>query len=275
MKKTTAVVKAKSNLPANWEAQMKEDALKGRKRVENIGVSQRIKTRGGVLQYQDTPVPGNKLRCVVLCDTFENAFYEGEYDADNPQPPVCYAFGEDDTEMIPHEKAENIQHEDCKSCPNNKWGSAEKGRGKACKNQVRMFLIHADALKKPAGIADSMHVMLNVPPTSLAGWAKHVKDIELLGNKPVYAVITEVGAQPQESGGFKLTFAITGTITDKKVLGEVFAKRKAVMADLEQPYQPMQEQTPKKKATKAAARVAADVINKAKQKAANGNRKRF
>lgn len=254
MAKGTAVAKQKIQLPANWEAQMKEDAAKGRKRVEVIGVSQRIKTRGGVLQYMDTPVPGNKLKCVILVDVFENAKYDGEYDPENPQSPTCYAFGEDASEMSPHEKVKEPCNDTCNGCPMNKFGSADKGRGKACKNQVRMFLIHADALKKPDSIIDSPHVMLNVPPTSLAGWAKHIKDIENLGNKPIYAVVTEVGTQLSESGGFKLTFNIDRTITDKKVLGAIFAKRKAVAGDLEQPYpDDVGETKPSKKAAKKSA----------------------
>lgn len=242
----TAVAVRKNTLPANWEKQMAEDAKKGRQKVATIGVSMRVKTRGGILQFQDTPLPGNKLPCVILADTFENAFYEGEFDPDNPTSPVCYAFGDVESEMVPHEKSEKRQADSCKECPHNKWGSAEKGRGKACKNQVRTMLIHADSLKRD--IKDATVAMLNVPPTSLPGWAGHVKALDELGGKPVYAAVTEVGASPSPNGGFKLTFNITKVLNDKKQLGQIFAKRMTVMDDLTLPYQPPVDAPAKKKA---------------------------
>jgi hypothetical protein len=256
-KQKTAVAVRKETLPANWEKQMKEDAAKGRQKVAAIGISMRVKTRGGIIQFQDTPVPGNKLPCVILADTFENAFYEGEFDPDNPTSPVCFAFGDVESEMVPHEKSEKPQADSCSECEHNKWGSAEKGRGKACKNQVRTIIIHADALKK-GDIKDTTVAMLNVPPTSLPGWAKHVKQLDDLGGKPVYGAVTEVGAQPSPNGGFKLTFDILGTIQDKKKLAAVFAKRQTIMDDLTVPYQPpMEETTPKKKGKKQPAAPAA------------------
>lgn len=241
MAKTTAIAVRKNTLPTDWEKQVKADVEKGRKKVEHIGVSQRVKTKGGVLMFQDTPVPGNKLRCVTLCDTFENAYYEEDFDPENPQSPVCFAFGEDENEMAPHEASTKPQSETCKSCLLNKWGSAEKGRGKACKNQVRILLMHADHLKKPDSIADAPVAMLNVPPTSLAGWAKHVKTCDEVGGKPAYMVVTEVGAVPSQNGGFRLTFDVLNPINDKRVQQAVFMKRKSTIGDLEVPYQPQQE----------------------------------
>lgn len=233
----TDVAVRKSTLPANLEKQMREDAKKGRARVATIGVSARVKTRGGILQFQDTPVPGNRLQCVILADTYENAFYEGAFDPENPTSPICFALGEDDTKLVPHPSSEKKQNEDCKTCENNKWGTADKGRGKACKNQVRALLIHADSLK--ADIKDAMVATLNVPPTSLAAWAGHIKQLDELHNKPIYGAVTEVGASPSPNGGFKLTFGVVKTITDKKLLSEIFLKRQSVADDLMRPYQPI------------------------------------
>lgn len=219
----------KNTLPANWEAQMKLDAEKGRKQVAAIGVSRRLKTRGGVMQYMDQPVPGNKMPVVVLYAGKENAFYEGEFDADNPTSPVCFSFaGQDDDEkdMVPHEASEKKQHENCRDCKHNKFGSAEKGRGKACKNTFQLSLIHADSLKGKSGVADAEMVTASVPPTSLGAYAQHVKQIEKLSNKPVYGFVTEIGLTPNPRGGFNMTFSPVSELRDKKVLGEVFMRSK-------------------------------------------------
>lgn len=241
----TAVAKQKVNLPANWEAQMKQDAERGRKQVAAIGVSRRLKTRGGVLQYMDQPVPGNKMPVVVLYAAKENAYYEGEYDADNPTAPVCFAFAQEDVDekdMVPHEASEKKQHSNCRECPKNKFGSAEKGRGKACKNTFQLSLVHADSLKAKGGVTDAEVVTASVPPTSLGAYAAHVKQIDKLSGKPVYAFKTEIGLVPNPKGGFNMTFAALDEVRDKKVLGELFMKSKDAEKDSAErpPYQPIE-----------------------------------
>lgn len=247
MAKGTEVAARKNTLPANWEAQMKLDAEKGRKQVAAIGVSRRLKTRGGVLQYMDQQVPGNKMPVVVLYAGKENAFYEGEFDADNPTSPVCFSFAsqdDDEKDMVPHPESQKKQHDNCHKCPKNQWNSAEKGRGKACKNTFQLSVIHADALKsKKAGvIADAEVVTASVPPTSLGAYAGHVKQIEKLSGKPVYGFVTELGLTGNPKGGFNMTFTTLDEVRDKKLLGEIFLRSKDAEKESAErpPYQPIE-----------------------------------
>jgi hypothetical protein len=238
----TAVAARKSTLPANWEAQMKEDAAKGRAQVASIGVSRRLKTQGGVLQYMDAPVPGNKLGAVVLAQAFENALYAGDYDSANPQSPVCFAFGDDDKSLVPHEAAPKKQATTCAECKHNVFGTADKGRGKACKNQVVLMLMHRDALKRPDTIADAELVQASVSPTALKGWGAHVRKIDSLGNLPIYGYETELSLVNRQSGGHMFTFEV-GKLVDRKLLPHVFQKAKDAQRELNerQPYQPLDD----------------------------------
>jgi hypothetical protein len=193
----------KNTLPANIEKQMKEDAAKGAKKVANIGVGQFMSIRGGILAFQGTPVPGNKMLAVVLADIFENAWYKEEFDADNPTPPNCYAFGDDEQSMAPHAQAEDKQSDACSGCEKNKFGTAEKGRGKACKNGMRMAVMHADSLKGDV-TKDAQVAFLKIPPTSMPGWAQYVKSLENLHGRPAYGVITEISVVPDMKTQYKV-----------------------------------------------------------------------
>jgi hypothetical protein len=236
----------KNTLPANIEKQMKEDAAKGAKKVANIGVGQFMSIRGGILAFQGTPVPGNKMLAVVLADIFENAWYKEEFDADNPTPPNCYAFGDDEQSMAPHAQAEDKQSDACSGCEKNKFGTAEKGRGKACKNGVRMAVMHADSLKGDV-TKDAQVAFLKVPPTSLPGWAQYVKSLENLHGRPAYGVITEIAVVPDMKTQYKVTFNFVKKIDDKQKLGAVFMKAKEYAGNLATPYQPIDTSAMKKK----------------------------
>lgn len=237
--------KRANTLPANWEAQMKDDAAKGRQQVAKIGTSQRLKTQGGVLTYMDAPMPGNAMDAVILAKAFENSYYEGAFDPQNTEPPVCFAFAStsdlDDGGMVPHKDAPKPQAKTCGECPHNKFGSAEKGRGKACKNGIHVALIHADSLRK--GVPDAEVVTLSVPPTSLPLYKGFVKKMEqLAGAKPVYGFTTNISLTPRQQGGFFVNLNPVKEI-DRKLMPQVFAKAKAAekAVDERPPFPPKDE----------------------------------
>jgi hypothetical protein len=241
----TEVATRRNTLPVDWEKQMKADAEKGRQREAAVGVSARLKTRGGILQYMDAPMPGNKMQCVILAVGAENALYDGEFDPENPASPICFAFGETDDALVPHPKSPKKQSADCASCKHNAWGSAEKGRGKACKNQRHLMLIHGDELKKAmgkGGLDGAVVVTANVPPTSLPSWAQYVKGLETNSGKPQYAFVTEVALVPDAKSQFKWQFTPVKEI-EKKVMPLVFQKAKEAERTMAErpPYQPMEE----------------------------------
>lgn len=244
MARSKSEVALKGNtLPANWEAQMRADAATYKEAVASIGVGQFMSTRGGILAFQGTPVPGNKMKAVIVDAILANALYEGKFDSNNPQSPVCYAFGRKESEMAPHADSPKPQAESCSICPNNKFGSAEQGRGKACKNGVRQGIVHADSLRDPAGLKDAPIAILGVPPTSLPSWAQYVKSLEATTGMPPYGVVTEVALVPDAKTQFKLTFTLVSKI-DKKTMGAVFAKHQDVKESIAFPYQPTEDAAP-------------------------------
>lgn len=254
--RSQAVAPRKSTLPANWEAKMQEYATKGRQQVAKMGTSQRLKTSGGILTYMDAPVPGNAMDAVILAAAPENAYYEGAYDPQNTTPPVCYAFGQWDTVidsngsgLSPHPDSPKKQAATCAECKWNKFGTAEKGKGKACKNSVQVMLFHADALKKKGGVSEAEVVSLSIPPTSGGGFKAWIKEMESLSNLPPFGFATNISVTPRQQGGHFVNLHPVKAL-DKKVVAEIFPRAEVAMKELNErpPYPTEDEMTAKKPA---------------------------
>lgn len=164
--------------------------------------------KGGRLSYQDHQVKDGMLDVIVISAVAENNWYDGPYNPKVPQSPACYAFGRpdgDDDDMAPHKavfEAGNNQSDKCKGCEHNEWGSAEKGRGKACKNVVRLAMLVADVMDAadPAeAISKAEVVYAKLPVTSGKNWAGYVNS---LGSKHYLQYVTTLKVVPDEDGEY-------------------------------------------------------------------------
>lgn len=98
-----------------------------------------VSFRGGKISIGGQAV-GNELRVIPLAPQYERAFYDREFSPDDKSPPDCYSYDGE----APHEKASAKQAESCARCPNNEWGSGSRGKGKACKEGMRLAFLRAD-----------------------------------------------------------------------------------------------------------------------------------
>jgi hypothetical protein len=241
---------AKNTLPVDWEKQMAAAAEMYKQMEAATGGGQFISYKGGTMSFDGAPMKENTIVAVPVEAIFENAFYVHEFDPDDPHPPVCFAFsdststlkpGEDASvlplRMKPHPDSSDPQSPDCKSCRHAQFGSADKGRGKACKNIRKIGWLHSDYLKKPEAIASAPLAISKVPATSLTAWAAYVKKVSNVLGKAFYAVVCK-HVQVPASGqpGWKLTFEPSSEIP-KALLGPVFARHLQAYAELAVPYQ--------------------------------------
>lgn len=171
-----------------------------------------IGTRAGILTYGGDPVPNNKLRVIAVASVFSNTLYEGKFDPNNPQSPICFAYHPDDEMLMqPHPASEQPQSEFCHSCPNNKWGSdPEGGRGKACKNGRSIAVIPAHTTAENVPSAEV--AIIRPPVTSVKNWQNHVQTCAAKYSRPPLAVITEIGSVPDQKSQFKITFTDVGVV---------------------------------------------------------------
>lgn len=233
------------------------DATRYAKQAQQGAEGVFISTRGGVLKVGDEELPGNQLACYILDSVYENTFYGTDYDADNPMPPLCYAFGRDKADMAPHESMQadlgyfKAQSEQCKGCPLNEFGTAEKGRGKACQNRERLIVIPAGVYERikgtrdfqlsllddPAALAEIETAYLKLPVTSVKNYDKYVKAVSASMNLPPYAVITRVFTVPDDKSQYQIAFELIDA-ADDAALPILVSRHDAAEASIEVGYQP-------------------------------------
>lgn len=226
---------------AKWDAALAARAKLSKKTVENVGsAGEWISFKGGQITFKDQVV-GNKLEVVIPSFVLENAYYEGKYDPNNPASPVCFAFGQEEEGMAPHEKSSSPQHETCEGCPMNEWESdPEGGRGKACKNQVRFAALPAEVVDGDAdAVAGIKEAYAKVPITSVKAWASFINEISAV-DKPPLAFVTEITVTPDPKSQFKVSFKAKEEIP-AELIGAMIDRADALDKVIGFPYMPNEE----------------------------------
>lgn len=243
----------------DWEEEMKRQAQVASATQRSAGGGGSFfSLQGGILTYDKTPLPGNQMAVVILADIMENSWYDGPFDPNTPASPKCFAFGHEEADMEPHEAVDNDpyfdrQHPQCNGCPRAEWGSAPVGRGKDCKNVMRLALISAGAYK-PQGkgrnptfdlemFDDPTHfqktevAFLKVPVMSVKNYAKYVKQLAADLNRPPHGVFTNIYVEPDPKSQYRVGFELIDTVPGE-LLPIIMPRHKAEYASIDFPYQP-------------------------------------
>ena len=244
--KKTATKKTAAKKPGkamvSWSEELAKRAQVAASIEENVGSGGAfISLKGGRMTFNGAEVPGNKMNVVVLDHILEYTYYADGYDADNPQPPDAYALGRDENTLRWHENSiPEYAGELCKDSDINQWGSADKGKGKACKNQRRLALITEDEATDVEAIEEATPAFLRIPVMSVKGWAGYVRQLEKTLQRPPLGVVTEISVVPDPKSQFKLQFRLVEAIEDGEVIEALMAK--ADDTELDFPYAPRGEE---------------------------------
>lgn len=205
-----------------WQAMAARDS----ERLKASSGGKTIGTAGGILKLDDVEIPGNALCAVILDAAYVNSFYVNGWSPGDSVAPQCFAMSHEQSELAPHPSMEGEdyfepQHDKCQGCPQNEFGTARVGKGKACGNRIRLALVDAGWFEKVKGtrnewsaeiIEDEGHyktkelVYLNVPPTSIKAYQKYVKKCADDYGRPTSGLITRIDIEPMGTGGFGLAF---------------------------------------------------------------------
>ena len=247
-----------------WDEQLAKDATIAAKMEESTAGGQFFSLRGGVLTWQDAPLPKNQMAVVIIDSVLENVFYEGKFDPDKLQSPTCFAFGRNEADMKPHKivfEQGNEQNAQCDGCSKNEWGSADVGRGKACSNVRRLALIpagHFNSAGKFELIEDAEHYrttpvgFMKIPVTSVKGYASFVKQVAGALKRPPHGIVTRIYIAPDAKTQFKVMFETLDNLPGD-LIPTIMKRNEEVKATIDFPYQAMEEDaTPKKTGSKAA-----------------------
>jgi hypothetical protein len=224
--KTTSLTKWDAELAALAEAAVATEAA--------VSSGNMISLKNGVMTYQGAEIPGAEFECIILDGIAHNAYYEDGFDPDTPTSPACYAFGRGEEPMAPHENAPNPQHDTCKGCPQNEFGTADRGRGKACANKRRIGLIAKSDLDEDILAAEVAY--MQVPVTSVRAWAGYVRQINEVLKKPTLAVVTLIKVEKDPKTQFKVTVKMVEPIEDGELIGQLIQKAKLVQKEIAFPY---------------------------------------
>lgn len=259
---------------ANYDEELAKLAGASATLTETGGGGRFFSTRAGVLQYDDAPLPGNQMCVIIGAWCLENVYYEDAFDPDNRTPPTCFAFcknPDEKDEMAPPEivDKEDVftrQSDQCEGCPQNEWGSAAKGRGKACSNRRRLALIPAGTYR-PVGrgggfeldiIDDAEHfrtaeeAYLKVPVMSGKGFDAYVRDVADQLKRPLFAVYTRVFLTPDPKSQFKVNFELIEPV-DNELIPTLLERYRKLHDGIDFPYTPFQEEEAEEPARKASA----------------------
>lgn len=237
---------------AKWDEELAELIGDTEKQVDHLGGGKFFSLAGAQLSLGGAPIPNNEVAVVVAYSVLENVYYEGRYDPDNPGSPLCYAFSPTEEGMAPHDDCADPQNETCTGCPLNEWASAETGRGKACRNRIRLALIPAGVLDEGTfEPADSLNAgelaFLNLSPTMLGSYGKYVKELKARLELPVQRVYTKIKVSPHSKNQVQISFEPLGELP-AKLGGQLVESVRMAKELIATPYPKREEEQEKKPA---------------------------
>ena len=240
--------KAASKSVVSWDDKLAEAADIAAAVEVSTGGGQFFSVRSGQLQWQDMPLPNNEMAVIVIDSIFENVYYEGKYDPDVPQSPVCFAFDKVGEDLAPHvivtDAGQSQSTEGCATCEHNEWGSADVGKGKACRNTRRLAMIPAGTFSRdgalelfdePDHYATTTVGFMKLPVTSVKGYANFVKQVAGTLRRPLYGIVTRVSIVPDAKTQFKVVFEPLEKVPDE-LMDSVITRRKEVESTIDFPY---------------------------------------
>lgn len=228
------MTKAPGNQVVDREAELKAQIEAQQKMLGKITTSSKfISFKGGNIIIDKKAIAGAKTEVVVLAFMAERTYFPGDFDPDTRQSPLCYAYsdisGADEDLMAPHKEAKEKQAETCAECHWNEWNTAKKGRGKACRESVRVALLpNQPDLKK----AEIWHA--RIPITSVQNFKDFANGI--LGyDKPIFSVVAQLKVIPDDKSFFKVLWDALKDAPEK-FGGLIETKAKQAQAGIAFPY---------------------------------------
>jgi|GEM_PF-968400 len=207
----TPTPKTSANLKATPAKASTSVSLKPKVPYNVVSIKEQLAAQVAANANRTAPPTGSKIRCtqdkqfimpdgtktagpidvIVLAFCTTHDFYEGAFDRNNIQPPICFAIGPDPKAMVPSSHSPVVQSDNCQSCPQNQFGSAANGKAKACKNGRSLALLPAS--HDGADVDHEADIWtLDVSSTALKGWDGYVQSLARSFGQPPVAFITEV-----------------------------------------------------------------------------------
>jgi len=120
---------------------------------------------------------------VIIVDWRNQRKYYPHYDPKKLEAPYCFASNKIVKDLKPSINADKPQSKTCAECKLDQFGSSTKGKGKECKNSVKIAIIQSDFDEE----SDVLHI--DVAPKSLKSFNKFVTQLGDLGMIPLQVTV--------------------------------------------------------------------------------------
>jgi hypothetical protein len=194
-----------------------------------------ISFRGGSPSLGGVNLP-NPLPLVILAYDAERAYYSKPYQPDVMATPDCYSYDS----QVPHEKAKVPQSDSCATCRFNEFGSAQNGKGKACKEGAKFAAIHADALQSPEQVAGATIIQGRLSVLNSKGFRNYVGYFEDSGTA-IWQSVAQLSVQPDSKSQYAVTFSNVVADLDDDDLDALSVRVDEAEKMLAQPYPDLDE----------------------------------
>lgn len=186
--KTEIAVVQEAGVPANIDALFKKDVEDLRARLQKPS-GDRIK-----ISNKQFTLPGGTtfdfLDVVIVDAVYANRYYGSAYDKNTIVPPDCFATSPTEVGLVPSPNSPEVQHTSCSGCPQNVFGSAIIGKGKACKNRMLLAILPTDATN------ETPFSILDISPTAVKGFNSYANAVTTALGRPLYGVISHIECNP-------------------------------------------------------------------------------
>lgn len=154
---------------------------------------------------EDNPESSTELVGVILFHHAVNGYWKEKFAGGNEKPDCSSFDGKTGTD------AETGEIKSCADCPFNQFGSDEDGRGKACKNVHRIYMLRED---------NPVPLILSLPPTSLKYMRDYIGKRILLKGMRCYEAVTKITLKKEKSAGgiaySRAVFSFVGKLDSEK-----------------------------------------------------------
>lgn len=168
------------------------------------------------------------IRVVVVDFITSHTWYPHPYQRGNPLPPGCFAVGKVIANMAPDSSSPEMQNPTCAGCPQNEWGSAASGNGKACTQKRRLAVILEEQFED---IENAEIFIVEITPSSIKHFDTFARQAEkLLNGPPIKATVLMTAEQVKDARYYAVTFS---DIQPNENYAEHFQLRQEAMAMLD------------------------------------------
>jgi hypothetical protein len=157
---------------------------------------------------------GSEMDVVILDALHDRAMYPGSFG--QAKSPICFSYSKDGIGMVPHDASQEKQSETCEGCQWNKFGSAQQGEGKACREYRRLAVISARELESEE-VPEAILGILKVPPTSMRNYSDYVRALANVSKRPVWSVATTITVTADVKKKFILSFKPSANLSQEVV----------------------------------------------------------